>query len=257
MVRGLDAFRKYFEAFPDNYVIIGGTACDIIIEGAALAPRATRDIDIILVIEALTPEFARRFWNFIADGAYEQRERSDDERRYYRFQKPAKEDYPYQIELFSKTPDILNLPADGHLTPIPVDEEVSSLSAILMNEEYYEYTLEHSSDDNGVHIANKEALICLKAKAFLDYTQRKAAGEQVDNKNIRKHKGDIFRLGTMLAADDIFELPESIKGDLQEFANTVKNDLPGKELFKDLGLPNIDASAVFTQIMTSFGLNKE
>jgi hypothetical protein len=61
----------------------------------------------------------------------------------------------------------------------------------------------------------------------------------------------------MLAADDIFELPESIKGDLQEFVNTVKNDLPGKELFKDLGLPNIDASAVFTQLITSFGLNKE
>ena len=257
MVRGLDTFRKYFADFSGNYIIIGGTACDIIIEAAELLPRATKDIDIILIIEVLTPEFARQFWNFIADGAYEQRERSDDERRYYRFQKPAKKDYPYQVELFSKIPGILNLPEDAHLTPIPIDEDVSSLSAILMNEDYYSYTLEHSTDDDGVHIANKEALICLKAKAFLDYTQRKDAGEPVDNKNIRKHKGDIFRLGTMLAADDIFELPENIKADLQEFANTVKNDLPGKELFKDLGLLNIDASAVFTQLITSFELNKE
>jgi hypothetical protein len=31
MVRGLDQFKKYFEKFSQSYVIIGGTACDIII----------------------------------------------------------------------------------------------------------------------------------------------------------------------------------------------------------------------------------
>ncbi len=49
MVRGLDVFKKYFEAYPDNYVIIGGTACDMIIDEAGFVPRATKDIDIILV----------------------------------------------------------------------------------------------------------------------------------------------------------------------------------------------------------------
>ncbi len=34
MVRGLDIFKKYFEQYPGNYVIIGGTACDIIIDEA-------------------------------------------------------------------------------------------------------------------------------------------------------------------------------------------------------------------------------
>jgi hypothetical protein len=29
MVRGLDIFKKYFEQYPNNYVIIGGTACDM------------------------------------------------------------------------------------------------------------------------------------------------------------------------------------------------------------------------------------
>ena len=37
---------------PDNYVIIGGTACDIIIEDAGLTTRVTKDIDMILVVEA-------------------------------------------------------------------------------------------------------------------------------------------------------------------------------------------------------------
>jgi hypothetical protein len=57
MVRGLDIFKKYFEQYPENYVIIGGTACDIIIDEAGFVPRATKDIDIILVVEAISSEF--------------------------------------------------------------------------------------------------------------------------------------------------------------------------------------------------------
>ena len=62
MVRGLDIFKKYFEEYPNNYVIIGGTACDIHIGEAGLTPRATKDIDIILVVEALSSEFVKQFW---------------------------------------------------------------------------------------------------------------------------------------------------------------------------------------------------
>ena len=42
MVIGIDKFREYFKDFPDSYVIIGGTACDIIIGAAGLTPRATK-----------------------------------------------------------------------------------------------------------------------------------------------------------------------------------------------------------------------
>ncbi len=59
MVRGLDTFKKYFEDYPDNYVIIGGTACDLIIDEAGFTPRATKDIDIILVVEALNADSAK------------------------------------------------------------------------------------------------------------------------------------------------------------------------------------------------------
>jgi len=44
MVRGLDIFKKYFEHYTENFVIIGGTACDIIIDEAGFVPRATKDI---------------------------------------------------------------------------------------------------------------------------------------------------------------------------------------------------------------------
>ena len=61
MVIGLNTFGDFFKDFPDSYLIIGGTACDIIIEDAGFTPRATDDIDIILLIEALSPAFVARF----------------------------------------------------------------------------------------------------------------------------------------------------------------------------------------------------
>ena len=75
MVRGLEIFRQHFKDFADNYIIIGGTACDIIIDSVGLTPRATKDIDIILVIEALSPEFVAHFWEFIKTGNYEVKEK--------------------------------------------------------------------------------------------------------------------------------------------------------------------------------------
>ncbi len=44
------------------------------------------------------------------------------------------------LELFSKVPDSLEVSAkDSELTPIPVDEEISSLSAILLDSAYYDF----------------------------------------------------------------------------------------------------------------------
>ena len=42
------------------------------------------------------------------------------------------------IEIFSKNPDFIILEDDAVLTPLLIDDEISSLSAILLNEAYYE-----------------------------------------------------------------------------------------------------------------------
>lgn len=99
MVRGLDIFREYFTDFSGNYIIIGGTACDIIIDDAGFIPRATRDIDIILVVEALSADFVKQFWQFVKKGNYERNEKSANERKYYRFINPDNKDFPFQIPL--------------------------------------------------------------------------------------------------------------------------------------------------------------
>lgn len=254
MVRGLEIFRQHFNEFTDNYIIIGGTACDIIIDNIGLIPRATKDIDIILVIEALSPEFVAHFWEFIKQGNYEVKEKSEEDRKYYRFQKPQVEEFPFQIELFSRIPDLLDLDEGTYLTPIPVDTEISSLSAILMDDDYYNFTIQHSQLDNGIHLANTEALIGLKAKAFLDYKTRKENGEKIDEKQLRKHKMDIFRLLLLLTPEDNFTIAESIKFDIINFVEVVKDDLPDKQIFKEMGAGNVDVKELFGQLIRAFNI---
>lgn len=70
MVRGLDTFKEYFKGFENQYVLIGGAACDILFASSGGQFRATRDLDMVLIVEALTPEFGERFWKFVKEGQY-------------------------------------------------------------------------------------------------------------------------------------------------------------------------------------------
>jgi hypothetical protein len=255
MVRGLDIFKRYFEQYPDNYVIIGGTACDIIINEAGFVPRATKDIDIILIVEALSTVFVKQFWQFINDGKYQQREKSNDEKEYFRFIKPENTDFPHQIELFSRTPDVIVLEGEAHLTPIPVDDDLSNLSAILLNDDYYNYMIEHSQVEDGLHHANIEALICLKAKAFLEIKERIENGSREDAKQLKKHKADVFRLTVMLTPESVFDLPVTIQQHINQFADLTAAELPDKAIFKEMGLGTTDPNNVFEQFKKSFKVN--
>ncbi len=62
---------------------------------------------------------------------------------------------------------------------------------------------------------------------------------------------------TMLAAENIFTLPASIKVDLQNFTNTIKGELPSNAMFKEMGLGNIASEKVFQQLLKNFQLDGE
>ncbi len=70
MVKGLDIFREFFSELTDNYILIGGAACDEQMSEAGLTFRATKDLDIILIVEALNKEFVTAFWKFVKSGRY-------------------------------------------------------------------------------------------------------------------------------------------------------------------------------------------
>jgi hypothetical protein len=257
MVIGFIKFKEYFQEYKDNYLIIGGTACDIIIEGGGFEPRVTNDIDLILIIEALSPEFVNHFWGFIAEGNYLLKQKNSERRNFYRFRNPQKADSPIQVELFSRIPDAIELNFDAHLTPIPTDEELSDLSAILLDEDYYRYTIDHSKVEDGVHFANTEALICLKAFAYLDNKKRKELGARINTRDIVKHKNDVFRMVFMLKPDDRFPLPEKLKNDLRLFTATVKNDLPNPEIFNVNRFGRQNMQLIFDRLTQNFNLSAE
>ena len=224
MVAGIDKFREHFAAHEDQYAIIGGAACDLLFGSAGLDFRATRDIDVVLCVEVVDVAFARAFEAFLDAGGYQARERSGGTKEFYRFHRPTDPSFPYMIELFSRRPGTLELPEDAVLTPIPVEDDVISLSAILLEDSYYAALHSATQKLEGVTIIDETLLIPFKAHAFLDLTARSQAGGNVDAKNIRKHRNDVFRLVQLLRTDVQIALPEPIRHDLQAFVDQTKAD---------------------------------
>lgn len=225
MVTGFTKFKEWFKGFEEQYVVIGGTACDLILDAEEMEFRATKDIDIVLIIEAMTNEFGKQFWDYIKEGEYEHRNKSTGSQQFYRFEKPKSKEYPYMIEIFSRRIPFIPLDEDAVLTPLPIDEEISSLSAILLNDDYYDLLKSGQIVIDGIPILKAECLIPFKAKAWIDLNERKQRGESVDSKNIRKHKNDIFRLTSLLSPEDNhILLSDEIKADMKHFLSAMEKE---------------------------------
>jgi len=221
VVKGIDSFRKWFSDFESNYVVIGGTACDLLMGEAGESFRATRDIDMVLIIESLDAAFGSRIWEYVKMAGYEQRLKNSGVPEYYRFIRPKSSEFPAMIELFSRRAEGITLPADAVLTPLPIDDEVSSLSAILLNDDYYSFLRTGVTTVDGIPILDAAHLISFKAKAWLDLTERRAQGGQVDSQNIRKHKNDMIRLTTLLSPEFSMTLPDAVADDMKLFLTKI------------------------------------
>jgi len=247
MVRGLAKFREQFRAHAGQYVLIGGTACDLLMEEAGLGFRATKDLDIVLSVEALDTAFVRDFWAFVRAGKYQVQQSATGERRYYRFLKPENDEYPFMLELFARKPDMLDLTEGAHLTRIPVDEEISisSLSAILLDDVYYAFLHSGKRTIEDIPIVGPGHLIPLKARAWLDLTRRKEAGDAIDAKSITKHKNDVFRLYRVIDPGFKIDIPKEIRADMEAFLNAMGSE--GVDL-KNLGIKSQDLDSILGEL---------
>ena len=216
MVKGLHLFVDHFKGFEEAYILIGGAACDVWLSDRGLPFRVTKDLDLVLVVEAVAPAFFERFWAFIRDGQYRSHQGSAIRPVFYRFSSPEISGYPSMIELLSR--NHLELPASMRFTPIPADVDISSLSAILLDETYYRFVVQTRTTVDGVPLIPAQCLIPLKARAWLDLTARKAGGDaNVKGDDIKKHRNDVFRLYRSLAPADRFVLPGQLRADLSNF----------------------------------------
>jgi len=252
MVKGLEIFKQHFRPYADRYVLIGGTACDLAMNKAGIEFRLTKDLDIVLCVESLDAAFVKAFWKFVRAGGYEVRQKATGSKQFYRFQMPATEGYPFMLELFSRKPDSLHLAGESRLTPIPMEEEMSSLSAILMDDDYYRFLFSGKKDSDGLSFVGPEHLVPLKARAWLELSERKSRGGKIDSKSIKKHKNDVFRLYRILDPEFSGEIPGKIKDDLKKFISQMETE---KIDLKSLGLGATNLDAILLNLRRIYDLD--
>ncbi len=226
MVKGLASFQAWFKDFESHYVLIGGTAARITVNEAGGDFRSTRDLDIVLHVEALTPAFARRFWEFVQAGGYARKEGNTCGKPcVYRFQKPADPDFPSMLELFSRVPDRVAFVPPGHLTPIPLDEQISSLSAILLDDDYYHFVLSGRRNKHGLPSwVGEDRLVPLKALAWMEMSERARRGDSIDSRKIGKHLADVVALSGLLPQGQAIASPPRIQADIGRFLLLAQGD---------------------------------
>ena len=157
------------------------------------------------------------------------------------------------LELFCRAPDGINLPASSQLTPIPLDESVASLSAIILDDEYYKFVMSGRRQSDGVAWVGEDRLIPLKASAWLDLTARQKNGEAIDAKKIRKHVNDILRLSQLLAPDSRVEIAPKIADQLSRFLDAIATDTSIDP--RSIGIKNTTAE-ISSRIAVTYGLQR-
>ncbi|MGK0612307.1 hypothetical protein ACSFCG_13115, partial [Enterococcus faecalis] len=89
----------------------------------------------------------------------------DNKAQLFRFT-TRKAGFPEMIELFSILPEY-PLKKFGRETPVHFDED-ASLSALLLDEEYYQLLVKEREVIEGYSVLSNRGLIVFKAKAWLD-----------------------------------------------------------------------------------------
>ncbi|WP_026512053.1 hypothetical protein [Butyrivibrio sp. LC3010] len=219
MVAGIDSFRDKFRGFEDCYTVIGGAACDILMSEADIDFRLTKDIDMILILEDKKEEFAKTFWEYIKEGKYKCGWKNRDKMHFYRFTEPI-DGYPVMIELFSRKPGY-NLEVEEGIIPIHIDDDTSSLSAILLNDDFYDFMLKGRRVVDGISVLGADYIIPFKMYAWVDLKRRKSKGEHVNERDYKKHKNDVFRLLQIVDPEVNIETEGLVRESIEAFLTEV------------------------------------
>ena len=232
MVRGLELFSEHFEAYKDDYIIIGGLATAMVMKQLGFMSRATKDIDLIILIDD-NEDFLKELLKFIKQGGYRTKQRTnhDNKHNLFRYLDPEDTTYPEQIELFTVHSDDSVILSGHYIIPVDTPEAYPYLSAILLNDDYYSLLLENSDFIEDVHLATPLALIPLKIHAYLNLTEQGSS-------DAKKHLNDVIRLAAILDGEKKIELKSLPKDEFLTFMpilsevleDTIVNVLKGSQI---------------------------
>jgi len=200
-----------------HYVIIGGTACNLIYAKYGIVERSTKDIDMVIVAEAFDREFYSRFVSFVRDGGYQHRSK-DGRYELYRFDHPSDVAFPAQVELLSKKPEYLD-ELRGALGHIETIDASGSLSAIMLDDDYYALLDDGVEVIDGLPVLSLKYLPVFKMHAWANLMDERTRGKRVDSREIGKHRKDVLRLCSLFAPSERVELTEAVRQDVQRFVD--------------------------------------
>jgi len=217
MVRGLELFSEHFEAYKDDYIIIGGLATAMVMKQLGFMSRTTKDIDLIILIDD-NEDFLKELLKFIKQGGYKTKQRTnhDNKHNLFRYLDPEDKTYPEQIELFTVHSDDSVILSGHYIIPVDTPESYPYLSAILLNDDYYNLLLENSDFIEDVHLATPLALIPLKIHAYLNLTEQGSS-------DAKKHLNDVIRLAAILDGEKKIELKSLPKEEYISFVPIISN----------------------------------
>lgn len=153
------------------------------------------------------------------------------------------------IELFSNRPSFMDSEFNKSLSPIYLDDSVASLSAILLNDDYYEILKGEKRTIDGCSVITIQTVVLFKMKAWLDLNERRSLGERIDEWNVKKHKNDVLRLVASVPPSRKINVTDEIHEDISKFIEGLSLE---KTDMKSLGLRGVELSEVIQTIRNMY-----
>ncbi|MFS7244094.1 hypothetical protein AB6880_00065 [Rahnella inusitata] len=223
---GLEFLSEYMKDYQNEYILIGGNACALNFNNEGAEFRATVDLDIVLIIESTEDDFFRHLINYLVENDYVGKKFNGPNGEMtggsaYRFTLPEEKtgnEHPTQIELFSKKPDYFDpekVKNDRlHITPIETAMGISNFSAILLDDELYEFIQKSKTTIQGISTVGLECLFGLKSIAWHSNQRLFDENKDIDPKNIFKHPNDMVQIVSIIESQ-VTKYPKKIFDSLQ------------------------------------------
>jgi hypothetical protein len=122
-----------------------------------------------------------------------------------------------------------------------------------LDNDYYDFIRAGRQEIDGLPWVGVAQLIALKARAWLDLTERAGHGEQIDSKTIKKHKNDVFRLYQILDPTIDPAAPETVKKDIGDFISRMRVE---EVDLKSLGLSTGTRDSILEEIARVYRLTE-
>ena len=219
--KNIETLLNYLRNNADCYFLIGGHAAALHFEKIGLEFRATKDYDIVLVTGLDDSSFTEEVIRFILEGEYKNKYRNN-KKTAYRFEDPKSNEFPKILEFFVKEGEYPQS-LDNRLAKLDIEINEEKISAIVLNEEIYEFAMKNVEIVDGLSIVSVDGLIALKSFAYFRNKELFEEGK-VNKDDYLKHRRDIVRLLSITDNNNaIANLPELLKQTAKDFLPVLEN----------------------------------